>query len=169
MDPSLQDWYSSQLGHPEASWLASEHQQSGLDAPAPGSPSTFPVDFDAFLREDPGDRNQSVHMHFGSNALPEPLLAAGSSGVGDNSQLATASSAPAPQTVPLLSSSSLSRLAAADAEAVEATRTSSGPQSASLRKLLQGRESQKRFRDKQKARFFTSSVQSVPCRTLLQL
>lgn len=168
MDPSLQDWYSSQLGHPEASWLASEHQQPGLDAPAPGSPSTFPVELYAFLREDLGDRNRSLHMHVGSNDLPEPLLAAGSSSVGDTSQLATASSAPAPQTVPLLSSSSLSRFAAADAEAAAATRTSSG-HSASLRKLLQGRESQKRFRDKQKVRSFTRSVQSVPCSTLLQL
>ena len=162
MDPALRDWYSSQLGHPEASWLASEHLQPGLGA-------TFPVDFDAFLREDHGDRSQSLHMHVGSIDLPEPLLAAGSSSVGDTSKLATASSAPAPQTVPLLSASSLSRFAAADAEAVEATRTSSGPQSALLRKLLQGRESQKRFRDKQKACLFTSSVQSVPCSTLLQL
>ena len=150
MEPSLQDWYSSQLAHPEAFWQASADPQreQATDAPDPALPSSPPIDFDAFLR---GGFEES-HRSLGDD-LPEPLPQIGSSGA-DASRLASASSAPVSASAQLSTTgslpTSLQQHVVAGQEPMEAARTSSGSYSTSLKKLMQGRESQKRFRERQK-------------------
>lgn len=151
MEDSLQDWYESQLGQPQECWQALADQRQTSDLSTSIEPSSTLADFDAFLREGFAESDRSLGIGDPLQGLQLPPRH--SSDVLEIESSETAVSAPETASAPLLSAGSapISRPhATATWEPVETARTSSGPSSTSLKKLLQGRESQRRFREKQK-------------------
>lgn len=150
MERSLSDWYSLQLGNPQSFWQASVGAQQGHPDPqteAVPLPLEPVIDFDALRKG--FEQNKSL----GLDDLSAPASAS-QLRLRQGPQIVPYSSGSDPQSVAPSSAASLpipSQHAADHKLEVAATvRSSSGSFSTSQKKLLQGRESQRRFREKAK-------------------